>query len=114
MTEASPLNKVNCQFTATRHCQLWVADIAWVTASSGFAYVEFVMHVSHRKTVGWPVSSRLRTAVLLLQPITMAALNGSVDLGGVIQHSEEGGGTSLFLACIDRIVGLGGTSSVGS
>ena len=95
MTEASPLNKVNCQFTATRHCQLWVADIAWVTASSGFAYVEFVMHVSHRKTVGWPVSSRLRTAVLLLQPITMAALNGSVDLGGVIQHSEEGGGNLL-------------------
>jgi len=39
--------------------------------------------------------------MLLLQPITMAALNGSVDLGGVIQHSEEGGGTFLFLARID-------------
>jgi transposase InsO family protein len=46
--DSYPLDKVNRQFVATRPCQLWVADITYVT---------FITDVFQRKIVGWSVSS---------------------------------------------------------
>ena len=65
-TDAYPLDRVNRQFTATRPCQLWVADITYVATWAGSAYVAFVTDVFQRKIVGWSVSSTLKTDMLPL------------------------------------------------
>jgi putative transposase len=111
--DSYPLDKVNRQFTTTRPCQLWVADITYVATWSGLAYVAFVTDVFHRKIVGWSVSSTLKPDMLPLHALNMAAWNVSDDLTGVINHSDRGS-NYVSLDYTDRIIELGGTPSVGS
>ena len=112
-TDSYPADKVNRQFVATRPCQLWVADITYVATWSGFAYVAFVTDVFSRKIVGWSVSSTLKTDMLPLQALNMAAWNVSDDLTGLVHHSDRGS-NYVSLTYTDRIIELGGTPSVGS
>jgi len=88
--DSYPLDKVNRKFRATKPCQLWVADITYVATWSGFAYVAFVTDVFSRTIVGWSVSSSLKTDMLPLQALNMAAWNVSDDLTGLIHHSDRG------------------------
>jgi transposase InsO family protein len=111
--DSYPLDKVNRKFRATKPCQLWVADITYVATCSGFAYVAFVTDVFSRTIVGWSVSSSLKTDMLPLQALNMAAWNVSDDLTGLIHHSDRGS-NYVSLTYTDRIVELGGTPSVGS
>ena len=111
--DSYPLDKVNRKFRATKPCQLWVADITYVATWSGFAYVAFVTDVFSRTIVGWSVSSSLKTDMLPLQALNMAAWNVSDDLTGLIHHSDRGS-NYVSLTYTDRIVELGGTPSVGS
>jgi transposase InsO family protein len=112
-TDSYPADKVNRQFVATRPCQLWVAGITSVATWSGFAYVAFVTGVFQRKIVGWSVSSTLKTDMLPLQALNMAAWMVSDDLTGLVHHSDRGS-NYVSLAYTDRIIELGGTPSVGS
>lgn len=108
-----PTDKVNRQFVATRPCQLWVADITYVATWAGFAYVAFVTDVFSRKIVGWSVSSTLKTDMLPLQSLNMAAWMVSDDLTGLVHHSDRGS-NYVALAYTDRILELGGTPSIES
>jgi len=112
-TDSYPADKVNRQFVATQPCQLWVADITYVATWSGFAYVAFVTDVFSRKIVGWSVSSTLKTDMLPLQALNMAAWMVSDDLTGLVHHSDRGS-NYVSLTYTDRIIELGGTPSVGS
>jgi transposase InsO family protein len=112
-TDTYPADKVNRQFQADRPNQLWVADITYVATWQGFAYVAFVTDVFSRKIVGWSVSSTLKTDMLPLQALNMAAWMVSDDLTGLVHHSDRGS-NYVSLAYTDRIVELGGTPSVGS
>ena len=60
-----PADRVNRHFAATRPNRLWVADLTFVAAWSGFVYVAFVVDVFARRIVGWRVSRSLRTALVL-------------------------------------------------
>ena len=111
-SEAYPLDKVNRQFKATRPCQLWVANIAYVATWSGSAYVAFVTDVFSRKIVGWSTSSTLKTDMLPTRALNMAAWHVDYDLHGLAHHSDRGS-NYVSLAYTDRIVELGGTPSVG-
>jgi transposase InsO family protein len=110
--DSYPLDKVNRKFRATKPCQWWVADITYVATWSGFAYVAFVTDVFSRTIVGWSVSSSLKTDMLPLQALNMAAWNVSDDLTGLIHHSDRGI-NYVSLTYTDRIGELGGTPSVG-
>lgn len=57
---------------------------------SGFAYVAFVIDVSSRKIVRLSVSSTLKTNLLPLQALNIAAWMVSDDLTGVVHHSDRG------------------------
>lgn len=71
----------------------------------------FVTEVFSRKIVGWSVLSSWKTDILALQALTMAAWMVSDDLTGSVHHSDcESKYVSLGYS--DRIVELGGTSSV--
>ncbi len=111
--DSYPADEVNRQFVASRPCQLWVADITYVATWAGMAYVAFVTDVFSRKIVGWSVSATLRTDMLPLQALNMAAWHVDDDLHGLVHHSDRGS-NYVALAYTDRIVELGGTPSVGS
>ena len=63
-TLPQPADRVNRHFAATRPNRLWVADLTFVAAWSGFVYVAFVVDVFARRIVGWRVSRSLRTALV--------------------------------------------------
>ena len=112
-SDSYPADKVQRRFAAERPNQLWVADITYVATWAGFAYVAFVTDVFSPKIVGWSVSSTLKTEALPLRALDMAAWMVSDDPTGLVQPSDRGS-NYVSLTYTDRIVELGGTSSVGS
>jgi len=79
---------VDRKFTADGPNQLWVADITYVPTLAGFLFVAVVLDVWSRKIVGWAMSSRLVTQ-LVVDAMSMAIARRG-PIGGVIHHSDQG------------------------
>ena len=79
---------VNREFAANGPDQLWVADITYIPTLAGFLYLAVVLDVWSRKIVGWSMSTRLATKVVL-DALTMA-LDRRGPEHGVIHHSDQG------------------------
>ena len=79
---------VNREFTANGPDQLWVADITYIPTLAGFLYLAVVLDVWSRKIIGWSMSTRLATKVVL-DALTMA-LDRRCPEHGVIHHSDQG------------------------
>ena len=45
--------------------RLWVADLAYVSTWSGFAYVAFVVDANARRILGWRVASSTAASMVL-------------------------------------------------
>jgi putative transposase len=79
---------VDRKFTASGPNQLWVADMTYIPTAVGFHYLAVVLDVWSRKIVGWAMSSRMTTQIVL------DALDMAVDqrhpAEGVIHHSDQG------------------------
>jgi len=79
---------VNRNFNARRPNQLWVADFTYIKTLSGWVYTAFVIDVFARAIVGWKVSNRMNTDMV------MAALNQAIadrnNPKDVIHHSDRG------------------------
>ena len=113
-TTALPSDLVNSRFTApAAPRRLWVCDLAYVATWSGFAYVAFVTDVYSRRIVGWNVASTLRSEILPMQALDMAAWNAGGDLTGLTHHSDHGSNfmTMVYTA---RIAELGAVPSTGT
>ncbi|WP_341579412.1 IS3 family transposase [Microbacterium schleiferi] len=112
-TTVLPSDLVNRRFTAPAPRRLWVCDVTYVATWSGFAYVAFVTDVYSRRLVSWNVASTLRSEILPLQALDMAAWDAGGDLTGLTHHSDHG---SNYMAMIytDRIVELGAVPSTGT
>lgn len=76
------------------------------------SYVAFVTGV-RCKTIGWSISSALKTDMTPLQGLNTATWVVSDDLTGVVRHSDRGS-NDISLVCADRIVELGWTQPEGS
>ncbi len=63
---------VKRNFTASRPNQLWVADFTYIQTNSGWVYTAFIIDVYARAIVGWKVSNRMNTDMV------MAALNQAI------------------------------------
>ncbi len=75
--------------------QLWVSDITYIPLADGsVCYLHLVTDAYSHKIVGWVLSDSLCAASsieALRQAIAQAvAMKGSVDLSGLIHHSDRG------------------------
>jgi putative transposase len=78
---------VERKFAADRPDMLWVADITYVPTAAGFLYLAVVLDACSRRIVGWAMSTRLVTQ-LVLDALEMALATRRPN--GVIHHSDQG------------------------
>jgi putative transposase len=79
---------VDRHFAASGPNQLWVADMTYIPTMAGFLYLAVVLDVWSRKIVGWAMSSRLVTQIVL-DALAMA-VEQRRPTDGVIHHSDQG------------------------
>jgi putative transposase len=108
-----PADLVQRRFTAPAPRRLWVADVTYVATWAGFAYVAFVIDVYARRIVGWNVASTLKTELLTLRALDMAAWAVGGNLDGLVHHADHGS-NHLAVVYTDRIVELGAAPSTGT
>src|SRR5579875_3060162 len=85
-----PADLVRRNFKAPAPNRLWAADITYVRAGAGFAYVAFAVDVYARVVVGWAVSASLR-ADLALAALEMGIFSRrGQDLSSLVHHSDRG------------------------
>src|SRR5205085_3042404 len=73
---------------ATAPNQIWVADITYIETKEGWLYLAAILDLYSRKIVGWAMSERIDT-VLVLKALGMALLHRSPP-GNVLVHSDRG------------------------
>lgn len=79
---------VDRKFVANRPNQVWVADMTYIPTLAGFLYLAVVLDVWSRKIVGWAMSSRMITQIVL-DALAMA-VEQRRPAAGVIHHSDQG------------------------
>ena len=102
---------VNRNFSAYRLNQLWVADFTYIKTTCGWVYTAFIIDVFARAIVGWKVSNRMNTDMV------MAALNQAIadsnNPKDVIHHSYRGV-QYLSIRYTDKMKDSGIIASVGT
>ena len=102
---------INRNFNAHRPNQLWVADFTYIKTTSGWVYTAFIIDVFARSIVGWKVSNRMNTDMV------MAALNQAIadrnNPKDVIHHSDRGV-QYLSIRYTDKMCDSGIIASVGT
>jgi transposase InsO family protein len=73
---------------ATAPNQLWVADITYIETQEGWLYLAAILDLYSRKIVGWAMSERIDT-VLVLKALAMALLHRSPP-ANLLFHSDRG------------------------
>jgi putative transposase len=73
---------------ATAPNQLWVADITYIETQEGWLYLAAILDLYSRKIVGWAMSERIDTA-LVLRALAMALLHRNPP-ENLLLHSDRG------------------------
>jgi transposase InsO family protein len=73
---------------ATAPNQLWVADITYIETQEGWLYLAAILDLYSRKIVGWAMSERIDTP-LVLQALAMALLHRR-PAAKLLFHSDRG------------------------
>ena len=68
--------------------QAWVSDISYIATAEGWLYLCVVIDLYSRKVIGWSMSRRMKTE-LVLQALMMALMRRKPP-EGVIFHSDRG------------------------
>ncbi|MCU4414345.1 IS3 family transposase [Acinetobacter sp. WU_MDCI_Axc73] len=79
---------VKRNFRADRPNHLWVADFTYIQTNSGWVYTAFIIDVFSRAIVGWKVSTRMNTDMVL--DALEQALHDRGMPKNVIHHSDRG------------------------
>lgn len=81
-------NLLQQDFSSVRRDEKWVSDITYIWTEEGWLYLATVMDLYSRKIVGWALSDRMTT------PLVINALNMALwhrgQPSGVIVHSDRG------------------------
>jgi putative transposase len=108
-----PADLVARRFRAAAPNRLWVADLTYVQADSGWVYVAFVVDVFSRFVVGWRTSRSLRVD-LALDALEMALwARRAKRLPGLV-HDSDRGAQYLAIRSTERLAAAGIAASVGS
>ncbi len=110
---AGPADLVERQFMATAPNRLWVADLTYVSAWSGFAYTALVIDAFSRAIVGWRVATSLR-ADLALDALEMAIWARQPRPEDRLIHHSDRGVRYLAIRYSERLAEEGAVTSVGS
>jgi putative transposase len=73
---------------ATAPNQLWVADLTYIETQEGWLYLAAILDLYSRKIVGWAMSERIDTA-LVLKALAMALLHRSPP-AKLLFHTDRG------------------------
>jgi putative transposase len=73
---------------ATAPNQIWVADITYIQTQEGWLYLAAVLDLYSRRVVGWAMSPRIDTA-LVLNALAMALLHRNPP-ANLLFHSDRG------------------------
>ena len=79
---------VKRNFNADHPDQLWVSDFTYIQTNSGWIYTAFIIDVFSRAIVGWKVSTRMNTDMVL--DALEQALHARDMPKNVIHHSDRG------------------------
>lgn len=79
---------VKRDFNAKQPNHLWVADFTYIQTLSGWVYTAFIIDVFSRAIVGWKISKRMNTDMVL--DALEQALHDRGMPQGVIHHSDRG------------------------
>ena len=91
--------------------QIWVADLTYIETKEGWLYLAAILDLYSRKIVGWAMSQRIDT-VLVLKAMAMALLQRCPP-AGLLFHTDRGVqyasgdyrlalGTAGFIASMSR------------
>jgi transposase InsO family protein len=108
-----PLDHVNRVFHAPAPNMLWLSDVTYVSAWSGFVYVAFVIDAYARRIVGWRVS-RTAHASFVLDALEQALHDRRpTRKTGLVHHSDRGS-QYVSIRYTERLAEAGIEPSVGS
>ncbi len=102
---------VNRNFYAHRPNQLWVADFTYIKTTSGWVYTAFIIDVFARAIIGWKVSNRMNTDMV------MAALNQAIadrNYPKDVIHQSDRGVQYLSIRYTDKMKDSSVIASVGT
>ena len=103
---------VKRDFTAGAPNRLWVADFTYILTMQGVLYLATVLDVFSRKIVGWQMSDRMTTD-LVLSAFEMSLWRRDIARDRLVHHSDKGSQyTSLRFS--QRLVDVGVSASTGS
>ena len=80
-------NQLQQDFTVDASDRVWVTDITYIRTHEGWLYLTAVIDLYSRKVVGWLMSSRMQTS-LVLNALLMAVWRRK-PLNKVIVHSDQ-------------------------
>ncbi len=80
---------VDRKFTSQAPNRLWVADFSYILTMQGVLYLATVLDVFSRKIVGWQMSDRMTTD-LVLSAFEMALWRRDVVREQLVHHSDKG------------------------
>ena len=103
---------VERRFAATEPNRLWVADFSYILTMQGVLYLATVLDVFSRKIVGWQMSDRMTTE-LVLSAFEMALWRRDVVREQLVHHSDKGSQYTA-LSFTQRLVDAGVSPSTGS
>jgi transposase InsO family protein len=103
---------VDRKFTAAAPNRLWVADFSYILTMQGVLYLATVLDVFSRKIVGWQMSARMTTD-LVLSAFEMALWRRDVVRQQLVHHSDKGSQYTA-LSFTQRLVDAGVDPSTGS
>jgi transposase InsO family protein len=83
-------NHLNQEFEQTGPNRVWVSDITYIPTREGWLYLVCVLDLYSRKVVGWSMSPRM-TSELVLSALEMAlGRRCPGGEGGLLHHSDRG------------------------
>lgn len=84
-------------FEVSRKNAVWASDVSYIATSEGWLYLAVVLDLCSRRVVGWSMSSRLTTD-LVLRAFWMAVLTRKPP-EGLLFHSDRGSQYSSRAFC---------------
>lgn len=82
-------NLLDRQFNPSGRNQVWTGDITYIWTRMGWTYLAVVLDLFSRRVVGWSVSDKPDTA-LVLAALSQALQSRSYMRGKLIFHSDQG------------------------
>ncbi len=81
-------NQLNREFTVAQKNRVWAADITYIPTRAGWLYLAVLLDLYSRRVVGWAMSER-QTTTLVVEAWRMAwEQRHPVD--GLLHHSDQG------------------------